>query len=76
MAVKDKEELKKLILEIDNGDLSKLKDVMEKWHFKDYQSFWRFAISVLFLSEDNSIAIKMEGKEQKLAPADDLIKKK
>ncbi len=75
MAVKVKEEIQeKLILEIDNGDFHKLKEVIEKWKFKDYQSFLRFSVGAFILSEENSISIKMDGKQQMIAPASDLIK--
>lgn len=76
MPVKSKEESDKLILEIDNGDLSKLKDVMDKWSFKDYQSFMRFAVSIFLLSDDNSISIKADGIRQDFAPVSDLLKGK
>lgn len=74
MAVKSKKEGNKLILEIDNGDLVKLDEVMEKWSFKDYQSLLRFSISVLILSENKSISIKLEGRQQDITPASDLLK--
>ncbi len=63
-----------LTLEIDNGDLTKLESVMEKWSFKDYQSLFRFAISVLILTDDKSISIKMNGVEKNITPAKDLTK--
>ncbi|HDV5783367.1 TPA: hypothetical protein RJD83_000279 [Legionella pneumophila] len=76
MAVKSQEKEDKLILEIDNGDLSKLNDVMEKWGFKDYQSFMRFAVSILLLNEEKSVGIKLDGLKQDIAPASDLLKGK
>jgi hypothetical protein len=74
MAVKGKNEGQKLILEIDNGDLTKLEDVIKKWSFKDYQSFFRFAISLLILNEEKSVSIKVDGTQQTFAPASDLLK--
>lgn len=74
MATISKREGDKLTLDIDNGDLKKLDQVMTKWAFKDYQSFLRFAISTLLLSEEKSISIKMDGKTQDIVPASDLIK--
>lgn len=76
MAVKDKKESNKLILEIDNGDLSKLDEVMEKWSFKDYQSFMRFVVSILLLNEEKSVGIKLDGLKQDITPSSDLLKGK
>jgi hypothetical protein len=75
MAVKSKEENGKLVLEIDNGELSKLKDVMKRWSFKDHQALMRFCISLLYLSEEQSVSIKMDGIQQPLAPSSDLLKR-
>lgn len=74
MAVKSKKEGDKLFLEIDNGELKKLDEVMEKWAFKDYQSLIQFAISILVLNEDRSVSIKRDGILQTFAPATDLLK--
>lgn len=74
MAVKSNEKEGKLTLEIDNGELKKLKEVMEKWSFKDYQSLQRFMISILFLNEDKSLSIKLDGRQQDIVPASDLLK--
>lgn len=76
MAVKSSKKESCLTLEINNGDLTKLDEVMAKWGFKDYQGFMRFAISVFLLSEDNSISINLNGLKQDFAPAFDLIKEK
>ena len=62
-----------LILEIDNGDLTKLNEVIEKWAFKDYQSFMRFAVSVFLLNEEKSIGIKLDGIKKEVTPSSDLI---
>ncbi len=74
MAVKGRVEGQKLLLEVDNGDFTKLEEVMKKWAFKDYQSFLRFAISLLILNEEKSVSIKVDGKQQTFAPASDLLK--
>ena len=70
MAVKSKEEGQKLILEINYGDLTKLKEAMQKWGFKDYQSLLRFGVSLLLLAEDNFFIIRMNGVLEKVAPID------
>lgn len=75
MAVRDtKNPDNTLTLHIDNGDLSKLDEVLRKWSFKDYQSLFRFAISVLILTDDKAISIKMNGLEKSITPARDLLK--
>lgn len=74
MAVRSKREGDKLILDVDNGDFSKLEDVMQKWGFRDYQSFFRFVISTLVLAEEKVISIKLEGYTQEIVPAAHLLK--
>ena len=51
----------KLILEINNGDLTKMEEVIEKWHFKDFQSFLRFSTSILLETEDRTLWMKEKG---------------
>jgi hypothetical protein len=74
MAIKHKKESGILHLSVDNGDLEKLEKALEKWSFKDYQSLIRFSVSVLLLAEDKSIAIKMQGMQKEIQPAQDLLK--
>lgn len=74
MAVISNEKDGKLILEIDNGDLTKMKDVLNKWNFKDIQSFWRFSVSILLKTEDNALWIKENQEPIAIAPADHSIK--
>ena len=74
MAITSKNEENKLILDIDNGDLVKLNEVLEKWSFKDYQSLLRFSISLLLLNEEKYITIKLDGEKKDLVPSKDLIK--
>ncbi len=74
MAIKSKRENSKLILEVDNGDLEKLDQCMERWSFKDHQSMLRFAMSILLVTEDQSIWIKSGGKQDAIAPIRDLLK--
>jgi hypothetical protein len=74
MAIRDTiEEDNKLHLIIDNGDVDKLDQVLNKWSFKDYQSLMRFSVSILLLAEDKSISIKMNGMQTKIQPAPDLL---
>ncbi len=74
MAVKDHMKNDKLQLDIDNGDLVKLKQALEKWSFKDYQSLIRFSVSVLLLAEDKSISIKLKGIQKEIQPAPEILK--
>ncbi len=74
MAIKDKMDGAALQLCVDNGDLEKLKQAIEKWEFKDYQSLIRFSVSLLLLTENKSITIKMKGVQTDIQPAIDLLK--
>ncbi len=65
-----------LDLRLDNGDLSKLNDVINKWNFKDYQSFFRFAISILLVTEDKFLAILENGEVNPIKPASDYLSEK
>jgi hypothetical protein len=73
MAIRDAVQDEKLHLIIDNGDLDKLDLVLDKWSFKDYQSLIRFSVSLLLLTEDKSISIKMKGLQKEVQPAADLL---
>ncbi len=75
MAIRDTiQDDEKLHLIIDNGDLDKLDQALDKWSFKDYQSLIRFSVSLLLLTEDKSISIKMKGSQTEIRPAQELIK--
>jgi hypothetical protein len=74
MAIRDLiEEDNKLHLVIDNGDVDKLDQALNKWSFKDYQSLIRFSVSILLLAEDKSISIKMNGIQTNIQPAPELL---
>ncbi len=74
MAVSDRRKDTKLILEIDNGDLTKIDKVVEMWKFKDIQSFVRFTVSLLLETEDKELWIKHKGVPVRVEPADHSIK--
>lgn len=77
MAVISKEgQDNKLVLEIDNGDKTKLEEIMKTWGFKDIQSFWRFSLSILLATEDKGLWIQANNQPRKIAPDDSLIKGK
>lgn len=75
MAVKEITGNEELTLKLDNGDYEKFKEVLDKWKFKDSQSFLRFAISVMLLTERNVLYIDKDGFPEGKVPAEHLIKK-
>lgn len=74
MAVIEKKENNKLVLEVDNGDLEKINSVMEKWNFVDIQSMLRFMVSLLLITERNVLYIDKNKLPEGRIPADHLIK--
>jgi hypothetical protein len=76
MAVISTKKDNRLVLEIDNGDLTKMQEVLKRWNFKDEQSFWRFSVSILLETEDKSLWIKSNGQAIPIAPAAHSIKGK
>lgn len=77
MAVKEisqnKEINKYLELRFDNGDLTKLDNVIREWNFKDYQSFFRFAISIMLVTEDKFLSILTNGEVTPIKPSSEYI---
>ena len=74
MAVNIKEEKSDiLLLEITNGDRGKMEEILKIWNFKDIQSFWRFSLSILLLTENKGLWIQEHGKSIKIAPDDSLL---
>ena len=74
MAIKSIEKDGKLILEIDNGDLEKLKQCMSEWSFRDNQSLIRFAISIMLVTEGKNLWIKQKGRIQQIVPSDEFLR--
>ena len=68
---KDVDEM--LLLEITNGDKTKMEEVIKKWGLKDIQSFWRFSISLLLSAENNGIWVEINGNPSKVGPVDSLL---
>jgi len=75
MSVISEEKDDKLILEIDNGDLTKFKQALDLWNLKDAQSFWRFTVSILIEAQDQNMWIKSEGEAIQVVPADHSLRK-
>ena len=67
---------KKMILELDNGDFTKLQEAMGKWSFKDHQSLLQFMVSLSLQNGRSSFTILLDGAEKDVVPASDLINKK
>lgn len=61
-------------IEINNGDLKALNDVVEKWGFKDKESAIRFCIAVLSLTEAGSLYVDKDGNKAALKPQDSLMR--
>lgn len=68
------EEPKKISLEIDNGDLQAITEVMKKYNFKDEEAMIRFILFVLIKSENNTVYIDEGEKKVALTPAQHLLK--
>lgn len=70
------EELKKLegvLLNVDNGDLEALKQIIAKWNFKNEESTLRFLIAVTKQAEKEIIYIDQGGQKVGLTPSEDLV---
>jgi hypothetical protein len=64
-----------IILEFSNGDIDKFNEAMQRYNFKNAQSFIRFATSILLAAQYKSIKIKKNNDFIEVEPADDLINK-
>lgn len=64
----------KVILTVNNGDLSALKDVLTKTRFINEEAFLRYALVALLRAEDGRVYIKQNGEIVALRPDDSLIK--
>jgi len=75
MAIKAEKKGDSLLLEINNGELNKLRETLEKWEFRDYSSLLSFMISLVVLNESKSFKILLDGIQQDIAPSPDLLLK-
>lgn len=62
-------------INIDNGDLQALKDIMEQYHFINQEALLRYALVALLKASDNKLYIKQNGGISSMTIADNLIKK-
>lgn len=73
---KIEEKADSLRIDINNGDLSALHEIMKKWNFKDKESALRFGIAILTMTEKGSLYQgKSDGSKLALQPAEALINK-
>lgn len=63
-----------LQLTINNGDLEKITQVVSDWNFRDYQSFIRFAVSIMLVTINKSITIQTETGATAVVPNPNLLK--
>ena len=74
MTVTSNEDQGVLTLTVNNGELDVLKKCVDKWGFKDYPSFLRFAISIIGDADDKTVWIKSKGVAQPVFPARNYLK--
>lgn len=67
-------EAETLDIEINNGDLVALNEIVEGWNLKDKESALRFALAVLKVSSPGSLFNEKEGQKKNLIPGNILIK--
>ena len=65
-----------LTLKVTNGDIVALKNVKEKWRFKNIEDIIRFALAVMVKSDDQAVTVKQSGESTTLSPSDDLLEPK
>ncbi len=63
-----------LQIDINNGDLRVLREIVNKWRFKDKESALRFALAVLSLTEEGSLCHeKKDGSVVKFVPTENML---
>ncbi|MCK4592155.1 hypothetical protein KAT63_01800 [Candidatus Parcubacteria bacterium] len=66
-------ELEGLLFNINNGDLSVLEKIKEKWKFKDKEGVFRFALAVMVQAENSTLYIQEKNEKKALIPGEGLI---
>lgn len=64
------------MLKLDNGDLKGLREVIEKYGFKDEEAALRFALLVLLKAEDNAVWVVENDGPSRYVPTENLLKPK
>lgn len=63
-----------LTIKLDNGDYRVLKEIVEKWRFKDRENCLRFALAILSDTENGTLSRKREdGIHSLLVPTDEIL---
>jgi len=63
-----------LTIQLDNGDYKVLKDIVDKWKFKDREKALRFALAILSDTENGTLSRKREdGSHSLLVPTDEIL---
>ncbi len=75
MITKKEDSATNIDLSITNGDLAALKEVKNKWKFKNIEDILRFALAVMKKSEKNKIYVDENGTQVGYVPADSMIEK-
>lgn len=63
------------ILQVDNGDLQALRDVMEQYGFVNEEALIRYALVALLKATDNKLYIKQDSNILSMKIAENLLKK-
>jgi len=71
--VKTIDTVDELALKISNGDLSVLKQIKERWRFRNIEDIIRFALAVMIKADNHTLTILDNGKASNLSPADNLL---
>ena len=62
-----------LNIEINNGDLKALKEIVSKWRFKDKDSALRFAVAILSITDNGKLYQEKDGSKVPLEPVETLL---
>lgn len=64
-----------LTIQLDNGDYRVLKEIVDKWNFKDRENALRYALAILNYTNNGLLCKKQEnGTHSILAPTDEILK--
>ena len=63
----------KITLDINNGDLTALKEVIEKFKFKDEEAALRYSLYALLRTDTTGLVVEEEGKMFRLEPTSKVI---
>jgi hypothetical protein len=58
---------------ISNGDLAALKEIQNKWKFKDISGVLKFMIAVMKRTETKTVGVKIGGEMKEILPVNELL---